>query len=89
MHIDEQKIDVKLSYYYIGHFSRYIKEGARRVLSSTYDNDIETVSFINPDESLVTVILNRRDEDKKAVVSTGDGYVEVEIPAHSIQTLVM
>lgn len=86
---DEQKIDVKLSYYYIGHFSRYIKQGARRVLSSTYDNDIETVSFLNPDDSLVTVILNRRDVDKKAIVSTGDGCVEVEIPAHSIQTLVM
>jgi len=39
------KIYVHDSYYYIGHFSKYIKKGAKRIGSSSYSKDLETVSF--------------------------------------------
>ena len=35
------------SYYYIGHFSKYVKKGARRVGSSKWTPEIDTVSFRN------------------------------------------
>ena len=33
--ISTGEIDVKLSYYYIGHFSRFIRPGAKRLLVSS------------------------------------------------------
>ena len=55
-------VEKKLSYDFIGHFSRYIAPGARRIASSCYTDKIETVSFRNPDGALVTVLLNRTDK---------------------------
>ena len=39
------------SYYYIGHFSRFIRPGARRVLSASTTDALEATAFINPDGS--------------------------------------
>ncbi len=86
---DTQEIDVKLSYYYIGHFSRFIHPGAVRILSSSYDPDIENVSFRNTDGSIVTVLLNRRDTDKDFSLTVGDYSGKVSLKAHSIMTVVM
>ena len=35
-----------------------MKPGARRILASCYTSGLETVAFVNPDESRVTVLLN-------------------------------
>ena len=48
-----------LPYYYIGHFSRFIKPGAKRIAFSKFDDSLEVTSFKNPDESIAVVILNR------------------------------
>ena len=47
------------TYYYIGHFSRFIKPGAKRIAYSKYTSDLEVTSFINTDGSIAVVILNR------------------------------
>ena len=46
-------IEKRLSYYYIGHFSRYIKRGAVRLAVSRYTDGIEAVSFVNPPDAAV------------------------------------
>lgn len=82
----------RLSYYYIGHFSRYIKEGAERICVTRYTDGIETTAFLNPDGTRVIILLNKTD---KAVEYTlrekaeGDGYTGIcgRIEAHSIQTI--
>jgi len=63
------------SYYYIGHFSRYIKPGARRLsvihdngwipasISGRGENFLESVAFENPDGTIVFVITNRTEAD--------------------------
>ncbi|MCI1208034.1 MAG: glucosylceramidase [Treponema sp.] len=63
------------SYWYIGHFSRFIKKGARRIaccskssmIPSTEDgrrgNKIECIAFKNPDTSIVFVICNRTETE--------------------------
>ncbi len=84
-----QTIDVKLSYYYIGHFSRFIRPGAVRVLSSSFDPDIETVCFKNPDNSIAVVLLNRRDEEKEFTLGIQGYSADIKLPAHSIKTLVI
>lgn len=62
------------SFYYIGHFSRFIKSGARRVFCAQRnglfacsrdgrsDGAIDSAAFQNPDGSIVFVILNLAEE---------------------------
>ena len=52
-----------LAYYYIGHFSKVIKPGAIKIAYSKYIEDITITAFKNPDDSIVVVMVNRRDYD--------------------------
>ncbi len=86
---DNDTIDVKLSYYYIGHFSRFIKKGARCLLTSVYDKGLESVAFENLDGGIVTVVLNTTDEDKPFELWIEGKGCQLTIPAHSIITACM
>ena len=80
----------RLSYYYIGHFSRYIRRGAVRVATTRFSDKVEAVAFKNPDGSVVTVLLNRTEEDiwmSLRNAGTEKGYSFV-LKAHSICTAV-
>lgn len=85
--VDADTIDVKLSYSYIGHFSRFIRPGARRILVSKYSPDIETTAFQNEDGGKVLVILNRSEKEVEFVVSVeGKRSGKMKIGKHSIMT---
>ncbi len=73
---DEQGIlHFQSSYYYIGHFSRFIKPGAVRLGSEFFSymtpatvsghltDEAETVAFKNPDGSIVLIVTNRTEAD--------------------------
>ena len=77
------------SYYYIGHFSRYIKPGAKRILCRTDAcAGIYATAYKNPNGEIVAVVQNELDEGKNmAVVIDGNG-ANIELPAHSITTFV-
>jgi len=76
------------SYWYIGHFSKFILPGARRVSSSASRSHLLTTAFLNPDGELVTVVMNQSDLDIEYSLYLGQKAVRQQIPAHSIQTLV-
>ena len=76
----------RLSYYYIGHFSRYIKRGARQVMSSRYTDRVETAAFLNPDGERVVVILNKTDAPVEITVREEGLGVNMTIEAHTIMT---
>eukprot|EP00406_Dinophysis_acuminata_P027391 CAMPEP_0179348590 /NCGR_PEP_ID=MMETSP0797-20121207/73783_1 /TAXON_ID=47934 /ORGANISM="Dinophysis acuminata, Strain DAEP01" /LENGTH=460 /DNA_ID=CAMNT_0021063405 /DNA_START=98 /DNA_END=1480 /DNA_ORIENTATION=- len=46
------------SFYALGHFSKYIRPGARKLLSSTSRDVLEVVSFLNVDTSIAVVVMN-------------------------------
>jgi glucosylceramidase len=46
------------SYFYIGHFSKFIRPGARRISSSSTTEKLPVAAFVNTDGSTVVVILN-------------------------------
>ncbi len=46
------------SYYYIGHFSRFIRPGANRISVSTNRDDLLATGFINPNGQTVVVVMN-------------------------------
>ena len=79
-------IDVKLSYAYIGHFSRFVKPGAKRVLVSKYHRDLEAVGFVNPDGERVVVTMNPTDQPISYFLNENGNSVKITQPPHSIQT---
>ncbi len=85
--IEKDTIDVKLSFYYIGHFSRFIRPGAKRILVSKYSPNIEATAFENEDGSRVLVILNCSENDTEFVINEqGKSSEKVVIGKHSIMT---
>jgi len=75
------------SYWYIGHFSKFIRPGAKRVSAASSRSNLMTTSFINSDNSLATVVMNASDKAITYNFYVGEQSTQVEIPAHAIQTL--
>jgi glucosylceramidase len=76
------------SYYYIGHFSKFIRPGAKRVSAGTTSNQINSTAFMNTDGSLVVVALNDSEEKVNYLLTVGNKSTNIDIPQHSIQTIV-
>ena len=78
-------LNVNLSYYYIGHFSRFVKPGAKRILATKYTSDLEATAFENKDGSKVLVVLNRTEKDIPFAVSeNGIDSELIEMKKHSM-----
>ncbi len=77
------------SYYYIGHFSKYIRPGAKRISSVSSANAILSTAFLNTDGSIVIVAMNQSEEGKNYRVTIGANSSNLQIPAHGIQTLIL
>jgi glucosylceramidase len=81
-------IHYESSYYYIGHFSKYIRQGAKRIAWTKYTDKLEITAFKNADLSIIVVVMNRTDEALPYKIRYKDALAASDIPAHSIQTLV-
>ena len=77
------------TYYYIGHFSKFIRPGAKRMSTVSSRSHLLSTSFLNEDGSLVNVIMNQSDNDidYKLYVGVGEA-ISIKIPAHAMQTIV-
>ncbi len=82
-------LSYKLSFYYISHFSSFIKSGAKRVATTIYTDEIEQVAFINPDGSMVVVIQNRTVVVMNTSLRIDSKLIDVELPADSISTIII
>ena len=76
------------SYYYIGHFSKFIKPGAKRISTVSSRSHLLSTSFMNEDGSIATVVMNETDHDINYKMYIGMKGFEQYISAHSIQTIV-
>jgi glucosylceramidase len=74
------------SYFYIGHFARYIRPGARRVLCASTRQVLESTAFVNPDGTLAVVVMNRSEVPQAFALRTDSGFHHAELPARSIAT---
>jgi glucosylceramidase len=75
------------SYYYIGHFSKFIRPGAKRVSTTVSRSTILSTSFLNEDGKLVTVVMNQSNAKITYNLYVGLDKTVVEIPPRAIQTL--
>ena len=77
------------SYWYIGHFARFIVPGARRVLCASSRQDLEACAFANPDGSLATVVLNRTENAIRFGLRLGAVSAQAELPPRAIATYIV
>lgn len=75
------------SFYYIGHFSKFIRPGARRVVSSPSRSALLSTAFVNPDGQVSVVVMNGGDKAVNYYLWVGGQAAEVTSLPHSIQTL--
>ena len=76
------------SYYYIGHFSKFIHLDAVRVSSAVSRSNLLSTSFLNADGTMATVVMNPTDKEITYSLIIASEKTGVKIPAHAIQTLV-
>ena len=76
------------SYYYVGHFSKFIRPQAIQVESSG-TNKLLYIAFINSDGSQVLVVQNESDEDINIDVEGLKDSFKVTIEKHSISTFII
>jgi glucosylceramidase len=76
------------SYYFIGHFSKFIGKNAKKISSISSRSNLITTSFRNNDGEIVTVVMNQSAKTVIYNFCIGSNATEVTILPHAIQTLV-
>ena len=80
------KVLFQSSYYYIGHFARFVRPGARRILCATPREALEATAFVNPDGGAAVVVLNRTAEPANFFLRTATRDAACVLPSHAIAT---
>ena len=83
----EDTFEKRLSYYYIGHFSRYVEPGAVRVGMTRYSDAVEAAAFLNPGGERVLVLLNKSDKEVPVTVREAGCGTQTVLMPHSIHTI--
>ena len=76
------------SYYFIGHFSKFIGKEAKRISSVASRSQLLTTSFLNKDGKVITIVMNQSGKKINYNLCIGTKSTEVSILPHAIQTLV-
>lgn len=75
------------SYWYLGHFARFMKPGARRVLCRASEG-LLALAAKNPDETIAVVVLNLSEDAKPVLIRSKHAEVNTHSPPRSIITTV-
>lgn len=76
------------SFYYIGHFSKFVRPGARRIASAPSRSQLLSAAFVNADGKVSVVVMNKSDQKISYFLWLDGNAAEVSSLPHSIQTLV-
>jgi glucosylceramidase len=82
-------LSLQSSYYYVGHFARFVRPGAQRVLCTASHPDVETTAFQNIDGTTAVVLLNRLEQAQRVALQVDATESVVELPPRSIATCVL
>lgn len=87
------EIHYNSSYWYIGHFSRFVPPGSVRIASNEAGAagaaGVHHIAFLTPEGQVVIVIMNESEQDRRIALSSAvhAATASCEVPAHSIVTL--
>jgi glucosylceramidase len=74
------------SYWYIGHFARFVKPGAQRVLCASSTQRLEATAFVDANGASTTVAMNRTEDRVRFALRVGTATFTAELPPRSIAT---
>jgi glucosylceramidase len=77
------------AYAVLGHFARFVRPGARRVLCASARADVEATAFVNPEGDAVVVAMQRHEHAAPMRLSIDGASWAVELPPRSIATYVL
>jgi len=77
------------SYYYIGHFSKFIRPGAKRIISASSRGQLLTTAFLNTDGKIAVIVMNQSSEKISYRLWIAGQAAETSSLPHSIQTLIV
>ena len=76
-------------YYYIGHFSKFIRPGAKRIAASSNRDKLLVTGFLNPDQSIVVIVMNSSEEKIRYRLCIEGRAAELESLPRSIASCVI
>ena len=85
----EDGLHPQSAYAAIGHFARYIRPGAQRVLCAATREALECTAFVNPDGSVAVVALNRTDHALAFSLAIDGVAYGAELQQHALATFVL
>ena len=82
------KVAYNPPFYYFGHFSRFIKPGAKRIACTSNSDDFLATAFVNVDGQVAVVILNLSNADSFFQLWVNSQVVRFPAPSQAIITIV-
>jgi glucosylceramidase len=76
------------NYYYMTHFSKYLRPGAVRIGSAYNGIDLELCAFKNLNNSIVVAVLNKTNNAVNFKLKQGTQIVKPTIPAHAMMDFI-
>lgn len=91
VHVDfsSEKLIYTNIFYYQGHFSKFVKPGAKRVACVTTRSQLIATSFINDDGKLIVVVMNSTNNKMDYNLFVENKMSQLEALPHSISTIVV
>jgi glucosylceramidase len=77
------------AFYYIGHFSKFVRPGAKRIAVSSNRVALQTTAFVNKDGSIVVIVMNTTDQAMPYHLILKGQAAEAGSLPHSIVTLII
>jgi glucosylceramidase len=77
------------AYYYIGHFSKFIQPGAKRLAAAASRSQLLATAFQNPNGQVVVVVVNQGNESTDFFLWINGMAAPLKAPPHSIATLLL
>ncbi len=76
------------TYYYLAHFSKFVRPGAFRLQTTGDTKDVRVMAFATPEGGHVAQLLNSRRQSVKIALESNNKTLSVELPARSITTAI-
>jgi glucosylceramidase len=83
---ETKRVDYTGLYYYLSHFSKFVRPGAYRIDCSGGSPTLNFVGFVNTDNNIILNVINNGDETECKILWKGKMTIQ-KLKAHSITTL--
>lgn len=76
-----------MGYYSMGHSSKLMNPGAYRIESNTYIDEVESVAYLNPDNTVILIISNRNGNKKDVKVKFNSKVLYLSLDPYNAVTM--